>query len=492
MIPLLFIYAVGALALLGSVNKNHKKMLTGSVWSLSMMGAYLGWLMMDMFDESRGGFQMELNWAWVPKWGISLSFGIDGYSVWLILLTIIVTFSAAIMTLKWTTKSLKEHLMVIYLVQLLLIVCFCTLDAFVFLLMFESMLLPMYLWIVIWGGESRAEAGMVFLLYTLTGSVLMLVSFACMGSYLGSFSWLVWAEAPLSMEIQCWYFWAVSLAMMVKLPLFPFHTWLPLAHTQAPSSASMVLASLLLKVAGYGWLRWVLPIVPDAVANYAMTMVILSLISTVWLSFATMVQKDMKRMIAYASVNHMGWVVLGMFAAYLPGSKMKLMLIDSVSMQMFAHGLVSAGLFMGFGMIYHRTHRREMHLFGGLSGMMPTLASWFMLLSLANIGIPGSLNFVSEWMILVGVMVVKPWMAMLVGLGILSASGYTLWMYRMVFSGSMHGNQKVEDISMTESALLGILVGLLLILGFFPRPMVQGVHATSLNMQQYLFNQKIG
>lgn len=491
-ILLLFIYAVGCIALVASIKKSQKRMITRAVWFLSVSGSYLGWLLIDMFDESLGGFQFERSWSWVPAWGVNLSFAIDGYSVWLLLLTLIVTAMAAIVSLEWVNKGLKEHLILLYSTQFLLLICFSTLDAFVFLLAFESMLLPFYLWIVVWGSEARGEAGMVFLLYTLASSILMTLAFATLGGVLGGFSWRLWVASPLSIEAQTLYFWAVSLALMVKLPLFPFHTWLPLAHTQAPSSASMVLASVMLKIAGYGWLRWVLPIAPDAARKYALCMVVLGLVSVVWLPFATMVQKDMKRMIAYASVNHMGWVVLGLFTSYLPHPVLSMLLIDGVSVQMFSHGLVSSGLFMAFGMIYHRLHRREIQLLSGLSNTMPVLSGWFIFLCLANIGIPGSLNFVGEWMILLGAMAIQPAIALIACLGILGSTAYSLWMYREVFSGSARIGQKISDITMLESFLLAILVGFILIFGFFPRPVLEGIHATSVEMRQHLFTSKLG
>lgn len=492
MLQLLFTYALGCIALIASVQRLHRHLMVSVVWGLSLLGSHISWLLLDMFDESRGVFQMELHWSWVPTWGIDLSFAVDGYSVWMLCLTVVVTSLTSILSLTWISKGLKEHLLLLYTTQLLLIVCFSALDAFVFLLFFESMLIPMYLWIVVWGAEARGLASRVYLYYALSGSILMTVVFAAMGNILSSFSWTTWVQSPVSFEMQMLYFVAVSLAMMVKLPLFPFHTWLPLAHTQAPSTASIVLASLMLKVAGYGWLRWVLPVVPDAARACAWLMIVLALLSIVWLSLATVVQKDMKRIIAYASVNHMGWVVLGLFVGYLPAGDAHLLTIDSVTIQMFAHGLVSAGLFMAFGMLYHRANRREVHRFGGFASVMPLLSGMFMLLCLANIGVPGSLGFVSEWMMLLGAMSIQPQIAMIAGLGVVGSSAYTLWMYRLVFYGPVRNSGHIKDIHKVDVGILVVLVMMIFGFGFFPRFIIQGVHETSLVMQHHFYRSKIG
>lgn len=493
MLGVMMVYVCGAIALVASIPQNNVRLLKYITYIISAFACYCIWSVVDMFEESNGYFQMLITIPWIKKLGIHLTFALDGYALWSVILTLIVTNIAAILVCEWKSKGLKNQLLIVYILQAMLFWCFSTLDALVFFILFEAMLLPMYAYIVIWGGEERIEAGWIFLVYTLSGSVGMLIALTYMGVIHNSFAWQSWADAPLSLQVQSYYFIALSLAMATKLPIFPLHGWLPKVHTQASTSASMILAGLFLKVAAFGYIRWILPIVPDASRLYAPYMVVLAVGSMMGMMLVAWAQEDIKRVIAYASIQHMAWIILAFFIGYLgSGDSMMYGLLDGAIMQIFAHGLVSAGLFMAFGMMYQRTHQRDRKAYGGFARIMPLLSGWFMVLALANTAIPGSLNFVAEWTMLVGIFHVEPWVGVISALSFLLSCTYTLGLYNDIFYGPVTTQHVHKDISTTEGSLLVILVAIILVLGFFPRPVLESIHATSMVMGPYIYRSKLG
>ena len=492
MLHVLMVYALGAMVLIMSLRAENIPQLKMAAYLIAGCGMYSVWSLYDRFDEANGYFQMLVTLPWIKEWGIHLTFAIDAYALWCIILSVLVINIAAIMTCQWCQKALKEQLLVMYLIQAMLLLCFSTLDGLVFIMLFEALLYPMYLWIVVWGGEERQEAGWLFLVYSLAGSVFMLVAAAYVGVSLNSFSWQSWADASLSLKVQLVYFLAFTLAMMVKLPLLPLHSWLPTVHTQASSGASMVLSAVFLKIAAYGLLRWVLPIVPDAARLCSPYMIGLALLSMFWGLLLAWVQQDIKKIIAYASIQHMAWIVLALFMGYFaPQHAILYGFLDGVIVQIFAHGIVSAGLFMAFGMMYQRTHRRDRALYGGFASVMPALSGWFVMFFLANMAIPGSLNFVAEWMILLNIFYVQPWVGALAALSFILSCNYTLDLYNSVFLGPVQTIHKYKDITTTESFICAMMVAIIFVCGFFPRVILEGTHATSMVMMPYIYRSKL-
>lgn len=455
------------------------------VWVLAIVALYLSWLLWDMFDEDLGGFQFDYQSSWGSDWAL------DGYSIWFVMLTLWMTSMTAVMAEEWVPKGLKEHLVLLYLIQALVLVAFCTLNAFVFLLALQAIILPMYFWLVGWGGEARRDAGTLWLIYGFMGSLGMSLAFAWLGRELDSFLWLDWVSWQGSLQAQQAYFIAVSLAMMVQLAAVPCHLWLPSVHTQAPSTASVLLASVVLKLGGYGWLRWGLPVAPAAARLWAPIFVGSAVLALLVFAFITLVQKDMKRLMAYASIHHVAWVVLALFIPYLGGLPMDaVVMLDAAMVIMFADGLSAAGLFLSFGMIYHRMHRREIALYGGLASTMPFLSFWFVIYVFAHAAWPGTLNFVGVWMLLMSTIRVSWKLALVMGTALMGSAAYMLWMYRCVFWGPVRGGRKVMELRLAEMLFLSLLSVAILFFGFYPRRFLRSIHSNSLYVYPYLYASK--
>jgi NADH-quinone oxidoreductase subunit M len=435
------------------------------------------------FDRASAGFQFVEKKAWIPTIGVSYHFGVDGISTLLILMT---TLLGAIAILSsWTAihDRVRQYYVFLLLLQVGMIGVFCALDMFLFYVFWEVMLVPMYFLIGIWGGERRLYAAIKFFLYTLVGSVVMLLGilalyFRSKGmpglEATGTFDVTQWyAMAPsLPLDFQKWVFAAFFLGFAVKVPMFPFHTWLPDAHVQAPTAGSVILAGVLLKMGTYGFLRFSLPMLPAATLWAVPVMVTLSIIGIVYAGLVTLVQKDMKKLIAYSSVSHLGFVMLGMFALNPLG-------IEGSVLQMINHGLSTGGLFLLVGVVYERRHTKEIAQFGGLAHVMPVYATVTLIIFLASMGLPLLNGFIGEFMILQGAFAANRIWAYWAVSGIVLGAAYLLWLYQRVFWGKItnEDNRHLVDLNARELATLVPLVVLCFAIGIYPKPFLDFLHA---------------
>ena len=349
---------------------------------------------------------------------------------------------------------------------------FCAQDALLFFLFWEGSLIPMYLCIGIWGSKNRSFAARKFFIYTFLGSTLLLIAVLFLGLKASSFSLANLTALPLDLNTQLWLFGAFLLAFAIKVPMFPVHTWLPDAHTEAPTGGSVLLAALLLKVGAYGFVRFSLPITPDASEFMAIPMMVLSLIAIVYVGFIALAQSDMKRLIAYSSVAHMGFVTLGMFGIYLIPKELAAMAFTGAMIQMIAHAFGSGAMFLAFGMMYERLKTRNIDDLGGVATTMPYLAAFFVVFSMANIGVPGTSGFIGELMVLVSFLKHQPWISAIAALSLIISASYTLWMVRRVFYGPVNPKMRLaEDVNVQERAVLTIFVACIFFFGLYPKPL---------------------
>ena len=436
------------------------------------------------FDLGTSSMQYIEDMAWMPSLGINYSLAIDGLSLLLIVLSIFTNLIVILATWDSITTRVAQYLAAFLIMQGLLVGVFAATDAILFYIFWEATLIPMYLIIGIWGSENRVYAAIKFFLYTFLGSVLMLASFLYMGYIAGSFKIEAFYAIKLSMSAQTLIFIAFFLGFAIKIPMFPVHTWLPDAHTEAPAGGSVILAAILLKLGAYGFIRFSLPIVPDACSKYATLMVVLSLIAVVYIGLIAIVQKDLKRLIAYSSISHMGFVTLGCFAifaiAHNSGLNNAGLILEGAIVVMISHAFVSSAMFAGVGYIYDRMHTRQLSDFGGIVNTMPVFASFFMLFAMANAGLPGTSGFVGEFMVIVGSIKAGFWVAFWAASTLVIGAAYTLWMYKRVIFGPV-ANEKVaalKDISGFELSAYVLLAIMVIAMGVYPKPMLEYVHQT--------------
>lgn len=436
------------------------------------------------FDLLTSGMQYIDETPWMPALGINYSVGIDGLSLLLIVLSIFTNLIVILATWDSVNKRVAQYMAAFLIMQGLLVGVFSALDAILFYIFWEATLIPMYLIIGIWGSENRVYAAIKFFLYTFLGSVLMLASFLYMGYIAGSFKIETFYAIKLTMTAQTLIFIAFFLGFAIKIPMFPVHTWLPDAHTEAPAGGSVILAAILLKLGAYGFIRFSLPIVPDACNKYAGLMVALSLIAVVYIGLVAIIQKDMKKLIAYSSISHMGFVTLGCFAifaiAHQSGLSSAGLVLEGAIVVMISHGFVSSAMFAGVGFLYDRIHTRRIEDFGGIVNTMPIFASFFMLFSMANAGLPGTSGFVGEFMVILGSVKAGFWVAFWAATTLITGAAYTLWMYKRVIFGAV-ANEKVaaaKDISGFELSAYVLLALMVIALGVYPKPMLEYIHQT--------------
>ena len=410
---------------------------------------------------------------WIPRFNINYLLGVDGISVLFILLNSFITMLAV-----WAGWVVIERKVAQYMAAFLIMSgfvngVFAALDGVLFYVFFEAQLIPMYLIIGIWGGPNRIYAALKFFLYTFLGSVLMLVALIYLYTVSGSFSILEWYQLPLSLRTQVWLFGAFFIAFAVKVPMWPVHTWLPDAHVEAPTGGSVVLAAITLKVGAYGFVRFVLPILPDASRYLSGFVITLSLVAIVYIGFVALVQPDMKKLIAYSSISHMGFVTLGFFLFSQLG-------VEGGLVQMISHGFVSAALFLCVGVLYDRMHSRQIGDYGGVVNTMPKFAAFAMLFSMANAALPGTSGFVGEFMVILAAVKANFWLGFLAATIMILGAAYTLWMYKRVWFGEV-ANPRVGalvDVSRREFWLLATLVAAVLALGVYPKPFTDVMHAS--------------
>jgi len=459
--------------------------------ALALIGAMLGFLvaipLWTGFDKSTPEMQFTELANWIPLLNIHYRLGVDGISMPFILLNSFTTLLVVIAGWRVIETRVAQYMAAFLIQSGLLNGVFAALDGVLFYIFFEAMLIPLYLIIGMWGGPNRVYAAIKFFLYTLLGSLLMLVAilylFFVSG---GSFDILTWHRVPLGMTAQLLLFVAFFFAFAVKVPMWPVHTWLPDAHVEAPTGGSVVLAAITLKVGAYGFLRFILPIVPDASHELTGLMVALSLIAVVYIGLVALVQADMKKLIAYSSIAHMGFVTLGFFLFNPLG-------IEGGLIQMISHGFVSGALFLCIGVMYDRVHSRQIADYGGVARVMPRFAAFFMLFAMANAGLPATSGFVGEFMVILGAVQVSFWWAAIAALTLITGAAYSLWMYkRVVFGEVRHAHvAEMRDLDSREFLLLAILAALVLGLGIYPLPLTEVMHASVDHLLAHVAHSKL-
>ncbi len=471
--PLIFAPIVGSI-ILAFVPSKHTETIKGVALIVALITFILSLFVYAQFDKLGAGMQLTVNVPWVTSLGIHYYLGIDGISLLLIVLTTVLTVLCVLSSWRSITHGVKGYFISMLVLTSGMIGVFCALDLFLFYIFWEVMLVPMYFLIGIWGGPRRVYAAIKFVLFTMFGSLLMLVAIlylylqyhAYSGEY--TFDMLKLMQLPLAVSPQHWLFAAFALAFAIKVPLWPLHTWLPDAHVQAPTAGSVILAGVLLKMGTYGFIRICMPMFPDATQTFVPYISVLAIIAIIYGALVSMVQKDIKSLVAFSSVSHMGFVMLGLFALNQEG-------MQGAVIQMINHGVSTGALFLLVGMIYERRHTRLISEFGGLAKVMPVFSAFFMIVMLSSIGLPFTNGFVGEFLILLGTFKANMIYGIVAATGVVLAACYMLWMYQRVVFGKVTKpeNEKLKDINWRERIILIPLVVLIFFIGIFPSPLFE-------------------
>jgi NADH-quinone oxidoreductase subunit M len=450
------------------------------------------------FDTSTATMQFLENREWIKTLSANYHLGIDGFAMPLVVLTTFIT--PFVVLAGWTVIENKpnQYFAAFLILEGLMVGVFASLDALLFYLFWEAMLIPMFIIIGVWGGPRRVYATIKFFLYTFLGSVFMLVALIYMHLKSGSFEISAFQSMPLTINEQLLIFIAFLLAFAVKVPMWPVHTWLPDAHVEAPTGGSVILAAIMLKMGGYGFIRFALPIAPDASQQLDWLMISLSLIAVVYIGFVALVQQDMKKLIAYSSIAHMGFVTLGSFLAWdivratgtLKGAAMG---IDGAMVQMISHGLVSGAMFLGVGVMYDRVHSREISAYGGVVNKMPIFAAFFVLFAMANSGLPATSGFVGEFLVILAAFKADFWYAFLAAMTLILGAAYTLWLVKRVIFGAVTNEHvaHVEDLNGREFVMMAVLAVAVLALGLWPAPLLEVMKPSVEHLLQQIMTSKL-
>jgi NADH-quinone oxidoreductase subunit M len=439
------------------------------------------------FQLGTAAMQFVERGVWIERFNVNYHLGVDGISLWLVLLTAFINVVVVVASWESITSRVNQYMGAFLILSGLMIGVFSAQDAMLFYVFFEATLIPMYLIIGIWGGPNKIYAAFKFFLYTLMGSLLMLVALIYLYTQAGgSFALADWYKLPLGGTEQTLLFFAFFAAFAVKVPMWPVHTWLPDVHVEAPTGGSAVLAAIMLKLGAYGFLRFSLPILPDASHEWAWLMITLSLIAVIYVGLVAMVQQDMKKLVAYSSVAHMGFVTLGFFVFSDLG-------VSGAIVQMIAHGFVSAAMFLGIGVLYDRVHSREIADYGGVVNTMPKFAAFALLFTMANCGLPGTAGFVGEWMVILAAVKANFWIGLLAASALIFGAAYSLWMYKRVYLGAV-GNDNVKalvDINAREFLVLAVLALAVLYMGVYPKPFTDVMDASVAELLRHVAISKL-
>ena len=487
---LIWLPIVGGFALL-AIDEQHGDRIRKSALGIAVLTFLLSIPLYTGFDSTTAAMQFEESHSWIPAFNIFYHLGVDGISMPLILLTTFTTVLVIIAGWEVIQYRVAQYMAAFLILNGVMVGVFAALDAVLFYLLFEAMLIPMFIVIGIWGGPRRVYASIKFFLYTFLGSVFMLVSLIYLYSQSGSFSILEYHDLPIAEGAQTFIFLSFLLAFGVKVPMWPVHTWLPDAHVEAPTGGSVILAAIMLKIGGYGFLRFSLPITPDASRSLDWLVILMSLVAIVYVGFVALAQKDMKKLIAYSSISHMGFVTLGFFLLYsivdnTGGFSGVAMGIEGGMVQMVSHGFISSAMFLSVGVLYDRMHSRNIDDYGGVVQVMPVFGGFIVLFAMANSGLPGTSGFVGEFMVILASFKANFWFAFLAALTLILGAAYTLWMVKRVIFGDIANDNvaKLKDVNRRELVFLTSLAVAIIVLGVWPNPLLDVMHSSIAHLIQ--------